>query len=74
MGLLYKPPLLKSLSIGLVAKNLNTPEFDTASGNVLKADPLVRAGIAYDLLLDRLTLALDADLTKNETFIENYWI
>jgi hypothetical protein len=25
-GLLYKPPILSNLSIGLVAKNLNTPK------------------------------------------------
>jgi len=73
LGFLYKPPVLKNLSIGLVAKNINTPEFETVSGRSIKADPMVRAGIAYDLLFKRITLALDLDLTRNETFINDYY-
>ena len=73
LGLLYKPSIVKNLSIGLVVKNLNTPEFDTATGGTIEAAPLVRTGIAYDLLGDSITLALDLDLTKNETYISNYY-
>jgi len=72
MGLLYIPQQLPKLSTGLVCKNLNTPEFDTIDGGSLKIDPQVRWGVAYDLLEDRVTLALDADLTKNETYIDGY--
>jgi len=72
VGLLYKPEAISNLSLGLVGKNLNTPKFDTASGGELEVEPQIRAGIAYDLLGDRVTLALDADLTENETFIPNY--
>ena len=72
LGLLFKPTKLPKLSLGLVGKNLNTPEFDTATGNTLKVKPQVRAGLAYDFWGDRLTVAIDADLTKNETFIPDY--
>ncbi len=72
LGLLFKPSKLPKLSVGLVGKNLNTPEFDTKLGNTLKVDPQVRVGFAYDLMGDRLTFALDADLTNNDTFILNY--
>jgi hypothetical protein len=73
LGFLYKPQKLPKLSIGLVGKNLNTPEFDTATDMTLKVKPQVRAGAAYDFLKDTVTVAFDADLTKNETFIENYY-
>jgi hypothetical protein len=36
-------------------------------------EPQVRAGAAYDFFKDKVTVALDADLTKNETFIEDYY-
>ena len=72
LGLLYKPSGSPNLSLGLVAKNLNTPEFDTATGDTLKVKPQFRAGLAYDLWGNRLTVAIDADLRKNETFIPHY--
>ncbi len=72
LGLLYRPslPALNRLNIGVVGKNLNTPKFDTATGSKYKIKPQVRAGVAYELPM--LTLAFDADLTKNDTFIPNY--
>jgi len=72
LGLLYIPQQLPKLSTGLVCKNLNTPEFDTADGGELKIDPQVRWGVAYDVLNDNMTLSLDADLTENDTFIRGY--
>lgn len=72
LGLLYKPVILPNLSIGIVGKNLNTPRFKTVNDDTLEVKPQVRAGLAYDLLLDRLTVAIDADLTRNETFIPEY--
>jgi hypothetical protein len=72
LGLLFKPTKLPKLSLGLVGKNLNTPEFDTATGDTLKVKPQGRAGLAYDFWGDRLTVAIDGDLTKNETFIPDY--
>lgn len=73
LGVLYKPSMLENLSIGLVTKNLNTPKFETVSGREIKVKPLVRVGFAYDAIFDRLTVALDADLTRNETFIDDYY-
>ncbi len=73
LGVLFKPQKLPRLSIGLVGKNLNTPKFDTVSGAMLEVEPQVRAGVAYDFFKDKVTVALDADLTKNETFIEDYY-
>ncbi len=72
VGFLFKPDAFSNLSVGLVGKNLNTPTFDTATGGEFEVDPQIRAGMAYDVLGDRITLALDADLTENETFIPNY--
>ena len=72
VGFLYKPEIISNLAIGLVGKNLNTPKFGTASGGKMEIDPQVRAGFAYDLGGDRISFALDADLTENETFIPNY--
>ncbi len=74
LGLLYKPPKLEKLSIGVVGKNLNTPQFKTSSYDNLKVKPMARAGIAYDgLILDMISVALDCDLTRNETYIPGYY-
>lgn len=72
LGLLYKLARAPGLSLGLVGKNLNTPEFDTVTGRTYKVDPQVRAGVAYDCWDDRLCLAMDLDLTSNETFVPDY--
>lgn len=71
LGLLYKLSSLPGLAVGLVGKNLNTPKFKTASDD-LKVKPQVRMGLAYVFLPDKLSAALDLDLTKNETFIPGY--
>lgn len=69
VGALYQPPLLQSLSVGLVIKNLNSPSFDiaTASGGTekLKVKPMARAGAAYTI--GKLDLAGDLDVTENDT-------
>ena len=72
LGLLFKPKTLSRLSIGLVGKNLNTPEFDKASGGTMEVDPQLRTGAAYDFPGGWVTLAFDADLTNNDTFIPGY--
>lgn len=72
VGVLYQPAVAKGLSIGMVGKNLNEPSFDTVSGGEIKVKRQMRAGLAYNLWGDRLTLAADMDLTRNETFIPNY--
>ncbi|MGA1824979.1 MAG: conjugal transfer protein TraF [bacterium] len=72
LGVLYKPKAVPKLSLGLVAKNINTPKFETATGDHFKVNPQVRFGCAYDFWGDRITMALDMDLTANETFIPGY--
>lgn len=69
LGLLYKNPIIENLSFGLVAKNLNTPRFRTDKGETLKIKPQVRFGAAQTFFNNKLTLAIDADLSKNNTLI-----
>ena len=73
LGFLYKP--FDFLSIGMVARNVNSPKFDTGN-DVSDPDPVddfqldaqVRGGIAvYPLMSDTLVIASDLDLTKNES-------
>ena len=71
IGLLFKPENLKNLSVGLVAKNINKPSFDTTDGSDITIDPQVRTGVFYRAS-EKVDLALDLDLTSNETFIPKY--
>jgi len=72
-GLAFKPDFASGLVIGLVGKNLNSPEFDFAQ--IAKADgyttytvdPSFRAGVAYSLG-EWLEIAADMDLTEVESF------
>lgn len=75
LGLLWK--YSDWVGIGIVAKNLNSPEFETpqiASINrglykrTIRVKPQVRSGIAIEPLT-WLTLAADLDLTENETIM-----
>lgn len=68
VGLLFRPSVLKSLAVGVVGKNLNSPSFDTVKGDKLEVEPQFRAGIALDVF-DRLTVAVDADLSRNKTYL-----
>ena len=72
LGVIYSPPGLDSLTLGLVGKNLNSPEFDVQGGGNISIDPQVRAGAAMNFLNDTLSVAFDMDLTANETYIDNY--
>jgi len=65
LGLAYQPAFAYDLTLGLVAKNLNTPTFDFYDGSSYTVDPMVRAGIAYSIL-DSLEVAADIDLTSNK--------
>ncbi|MBI4844992.1 MAG: conjugal transfer protein TraF [Candidatus Omnitrophica bacterium] len=63
-------------SLGLVGRNLNSPEFDgpTVSGtrfSDVSIDPQVTAGIAY-MPWNGLTLETDYALTKSETALPGY--
>lgn len=72
LGFLYSHPAVPGFSTGLVFKNINTPEFDTSGTETLEVDPQARIGFAYRMWENRITLALDADLTTNETYIPGY--
>ncbi|ANV98371.1 hypothetical protein BBW65_05970 [Helicobacter enhydrae] len=66
-GLVYTPVDL--LSIGVVGKYLNAPEF-AILGKTYKIDPQVRAGLALNFPI--VTLALDADITANKNFNQTF--
>jgi len=85
-GILFKP--IEQFAIGLVGRNLNGPIFpvsgifavkDPATGAVslspdrkeIKLDPQYRAGIAWKPL-QTFTLAVDYDLSKNQTFTPGF--
>lgn len=72
LGALYE--LNKKTILGLVIKNINSPSFaypEKANLPKYKIKPQVRVGLAYKPL-NWLTLALDSDLTKNETILEGF--
>lgn len=62
------------LNVGIVAKNLNSPEFDSPSvpgrqaAGKFKVDPQVRMGAAVEPL-SWLTVAADCDLSRNSTVL-----
>ena len=64
-------PVVGQFNAGLVAKNLNSPEFDNPTGfaGKTKVDPQVRAGVAL-VPFTWLTVAADLDMTKNKTLTE----
>ncbi len=66
VGLAYQPAFSYDLTFGLTAKNINAPEFDFVDGGTYKIDPMVRAGVAYNIL-DSLQIAADYDITSNKT-------
>ncbi len=76
LGLLYR--FGDDLRVGLVGHNLNSPEFDmkprpgSSDDSKIKEGAQLRAGLAFKPL-SFVTLAMDLDLTKNDTTISgNY--
>jgi len=75
LGLAYRPVNSK-MTFGFIAKNINSPTFkvdESATGITedYKIDPLVRAGMSIPFWNDNVEFAFDADLTKNDTLIED---
>lgn len=68
VGFAYEPSFAKDLTIGFVAKNLNTPKFSFVDGSEVEIEPMLRAGFSYNLL-DSLEIAADMDITENKTLI-----
>jgi hypothetical protein len=67
-GVAYEPNFVKNLTVAMVVKNLNAPKFSLATGGDVTIDPMLRIGAAYNIQ-DNVEVAMDIDLTKNETFI-----
>lgn len=58
--------------VGVLARNINSPEFDTVGGETFE-DPLqVRAGVEWAVVPGVLSLAGECDITRNETLLPGY--
>ena len=80
IGLLWK--YQSWLNVGLVAKNLNAPQFDEPNlkdksgvdipntGGKTNLNPQVKMGVDISPL-DWLSFAVDMDLTNNDTILSN---
>jgi hypothetical protein len=66
VGAIYRPS--SWLRFGIVAKELNQPEFDAPDGTKYKLNPQVRGGMAVNPW-STLTLTADMDVTSNKTFV-----
>jgi hypothetical protein len=66
VGAIYRPS--SWLRFGVVAKDLNQPEFDSPDGSKIKFGPQVRGGMALNPY-SSLTLSADVDVTSNKTVV-----
>jgi hypothetical protein len=66
VGAMYRPS--SWLRLGIVAKDINQPTFDTPGGGEFKLTPQVRGGVAVNPW-DTLTVTMDADITSNKTLV-----
>lgn len=66
VGAIYKPS--SWLRFGVVAKDINQPEFDASDGTKLKLNPQIRGGMALNPY-SSLTLTGDVDATSNKTLV-----
>lgn len=57
-------PANEHIRWGLAARNLVSRRYKTVRGNVIKIEPLARAGVVWTN--DRLKIAADLDLTRND--------
>lgn len=76
IGLLWNlnkffPSLPLSSKAGIVARNINSPEFKYVSGNKYKYDSQIRGGISVTPI-PWWTIAADMDITENDTMVDNY--
>ncbi len=70
VGMAFEPSFVKDLTIAMVAKDLNSPEFNVADGTKIKVEPMYRVGAAYNIF-DSLEIAADYDLSANKIFVKN---
>jgi hypothetical protein len=66
VGAIYRPS--SWLRFGVVAKDLNQPEFESTDGSKIKLGPQVRGGMALNPY-SSLTLSADVDVTSNKTLV-----
>jgi hypothetical protein len=66
LGAIYRPA--SWLRFGVVAKDINQPEFDSPDGTKIKLGPQVRGGMALNPY-SSLTLSADVDMTSNKTLV-----
>ncbi|HKT35207.1 MAG TPA: conjugal transfer protein TraF [Nitrospira sp.] len=66
VGAIYRPS--SWLRFGVVAKDLNQPEFSAPDGTKIKLGPQVRGGMAINPY-SSLTLSADVDVTSNKTLV-----
>jgi hypothetical protein len=66
VGAVYRPS--SWLRVGIVAKDINQPTFDTKTGGEFKLTPQVRGGVAVNPW-ETLTVTMDADVTSNKTLV-----
>ena len=68
LGIMYQPH--PKWSLGLVAKDLNSPSFDLSNGQQVELKPAIRVGASYEYTQKpgwRGLIAFDADALKNES-------
>ena len=66
VGAIYKPS--SWIRFGIVAKDINKPTFNDASGGEVRLEPQVRGGVALNPW-STLTLTADVDITENNTLL-----
>lgn len=69
IGVIWMPS--ERLRLGAVGKYLTSPSFSSARGNDIEIAPQIRAGAAF-LPWRGATVALDIDVTSNETLTPGY--
>jgi hypothetical protein len=70
LGMIYVSPEQK-LALGVVAKNITSPGFDTVRGGSCDDDMQVRAGMDYTIS-KRWSVAADVDVLENDTLVPGY--
>ena len=73
LGFLYTPNFFKNrLVTGMVIKNINSPKFESKSGQEYVIDPQIRAGLLYHIWQNTLMVSMDYDLSENESLLASY--
>lgn len=68
LGLAYQPRD-SGVILGLAGKNVNSPSF-TIGGEEITIDPSYRVGVSRQILNSFAEIAIDYDITKNDTLID----